>query len=209
MLIKGKLGFFIVLIMAFAIIFAACDPDGGDEDLLPPSNYPPGEGPGYYAVGDTGPGGGIIIYYEEHGFELEGYGEVHYLEAAPEDLGRLVWFDGNWQFVPDASNLNAGIGTGRHNTILLHGLSEETEAATACINYRGGRFSDWFLPSKDELNILWENRSLLNLKSFNYWSSSSDPSSDNRSPIYMRYAINDFENHSWGQDFYAHPIRAF
>jgi hypothetical protein len=44
-----------------------------------------------------------------------------------------------------------------------------------CANYRGGGHADWFLPSKDELNQMYQNLKVHNLGGFsdaNYWSSS-------------------------------------
>ena len=50
-------------------------------------------------------------------------------------------------------------------------------------------YNDWFLPSKDELNVLYQNRTLIGgfSTSNNYWSSSE----------YSEYAINE----AWGQNF--------
>ena len=49
-----------------------------------------------YRLGDTGPGGGIIVYFDEAGFEDESclIGICRYLEMANANLkGRYIWKD--------------------------------------------------------------------------------------------------------------------
>ena len=51
---------------------------------------------GIYGLGDTGPGGGIIVYFDEAGFEDESclIGICRYLEMANANLkGRYIWKD--------------------------------------------------------------------------------------------------------------------
>jgi hypothetical protein len=71
----------------------------------------------------------------------------------------------------------------------LHGLIAATndmykarwdDAFHACANYRGGYFSDWYLPSYYELSILYQQKSWFgNFKNDFYWTSSE---SDNGNP---------------------------
>ena len=124
-----------------------------------------------YAVGDTGPGGGIIFYVGT--FTMTDTGTTaHYLEAAPEDIsGYVVW----QQFTNDIPGTAVTLGSGRKNTALIHAHADLTGAASACVAPydAGGTKTDWFLPSKDELNELCEQQDLFgNFTTFNYWSSS-------------------------------------
>jgi hypothetical protein len=54
--------------------------------------------------------------------------------------------------------------------------SKTDYAAKLCADYRGGGYDDWFLPSKDELNLMYQNLKAQNLGGFSdvgyYWSSS-------------------------------------
>ena len=48
-------------------------------------------------------------------------------------------------------------------------------AADICANFSLGGYSDWFLPSKDELNLMYENLKIFRVGGFTdgfYWSSS-------------------------------------
>ena len=75
-------------------------------------------------------------------------------------------------------------GTGEANTESLVGAMGETGegityAAKACVDYSitvdGVAYDDWFLPSKDELALMFENLEVNGFGSFassSYWSSS-------------------------------------
>ena len=64
------------------------------------------------------------------------------------------------------------IGSGNQNTInIMNGCTESGIAARLCGDLVQGGFSDWFLPSKDELNLLYVNRALTGMGTDIYWSS--------------------------------------
>jgi hypothetical protein len=71
------------------------------------------------------------------------------------------------------------IGTGNQNTIdIMAGCSEAGIAARLCGDLTEGGYSDWYLPSKDELNALYLNRVAIGMPSANvYWSSTENDSS--------------------------------
>ena len=115
------------------------------------------------AVGDTGPAGGTVILVNADG--------VTGLEAAPADLvSTSAWgCDGNLTGVNDPS-----IGSGATNTntlVTVHGCT----AALAASNFISGGESDWFLPSKDELNLLYNQRAIIGgFTTGLYWSSTEN-----------------------------------
>ena len=141
-----------------------------------------------YNLGDTGPGGGKIFYLSETGFTMsDDNSTAHYLEAAPADMTTtLAWASS--EFIPpmgegyenggtgdwtDITGTATGIGTGRKNTALILATDDNAPAAKACNDYSNGDKTDWFLPSKDELNQLYVNRtSVGNMGTSDYWSSS-------------------------------------
>jgi len=123
-----------------------------------------------YKIGDRGPAGGIVFY--DKGKVTDGW---RYLEAAPEAY-RL---DGPWGFDGQpVIETETGIGSGRKNTDILVSMSTSkmTEsAAYKCSQLEINGFKDWFLPSKDELDLMYRNLYLQNKGSFDngaYWSSS-------------------------------------
>jgi len=129
-----------------------------------------------YQVGDKGPAGGIVFY--DKGNNSDGW---RYLEVAPSDAGSgIAWDNGNY---PDVTTGTA-IGSGKANTEAIIGaLGSGRYAAQVCHDLTTGGLQDWFLPSKDELNLLytavdWKGRGSFSDKdreSFTkkyYWSSS-------------------------------------
>lgn len=103
-----------------------------------------------------------------------------------------------------------GIGTGAANTAaIVAGCSETGIAARICDQLVLNGYSDWFLPSKDELNLMYENLKLNGFGGFAaafYWSS-SEYSSSNAWDQYFNYG--DQLNLSKSSTIYVRAVRAF
>jgi uncharacterized repeat protein (TIGR02543 family) len=128
-----------------------------------------------YELGDTGPGGGKIFYRVSKGFTVtvdETSETCYYLEASPKDIDIA-----EWSSTQAIQITGAEIGAGKQNTKFIAAKLNRLElkswfAAQICVEYENNGISDWFLPSKDELNQLFINRSYVDgLKIDDYWSS--------------------------------------
>lgn len=132
-------------------------------------------GSGTYPIGGTGPAGGYIFY--DKGYYSDSW---RYLEAAPLST---EWMAREWCSCGTLiGGTETGIGTGQSNTTIIvawldsHGKTDC--AAQVCDALVYGGYSDWFFPSKDELNLMYEN--LHNIATsvggfdLHYWSSSED-----------------------------------
>ncbi len=105
-----------------------------------------------YAIGDTGPSGvGIVFYITDGG--------LHGLEVAPSDQrASQVWIEGGSTQTTSNGNTGTAIGTGLANSNAIIAQTGHTgSAAQVCRSYNGGGLTDWFLPSKDELDAIWDN----------------------------------------------------
>lgn len=122
-----------------------------------------------YFLLDIGPAGGYIFY--DKGSYSDGW---RYLESAPSDqILKAVWgCDG----IEITGADGQAVGTGEQNTIDIE--FECTTAGTAadvCTNLSLAGYNNWFLPSKDELNLMYTNLKVAGIGSFAgcyYWSSS-------------------------------------
>ena len=135
-------------------------------------------------IGDIGPGGGIVFYRNAEGFTMtDDNSAVYYLEAAPENQGAAMqwaspdFIDSNYGgsaigVWTEIAGIETAIGTGRKNTDLILAADESAPAASVCKNYNGGGKDDWFLPSKDELNELYNQRSHVGITAGYFWTSS-------------------------------------
>jgi hypothetical protein len=157
-----------------------------------------------YKVGDTGPGGGTIVYVDEAGFDnsveddksigaMCMTGTCHYLEMAPTDLGREY----PWE-----------------------------KAIVAAEAFSTASANDWILPSKDALNEMCkygfgdsinvicnddgESSRSFRLGGFStvyYWSSSEPSDSTASAPGFsFRGQYFGFRKSNYG---YVRPVRAF
>jgi hypothetical protein len=117
--------------------------------------------------------GGIIAYILQAGDPGYDANVQHGLIAAPSDQGFAPW-GCNGTGISGADG--TAIGTGAQNTIdIMNGCSSAGIAARLCGDLVLGGYSDWYLPSKDELNQLYLNKVAIggfNSNGLAYWSSS-------------------------------------
>ena len=95
--------------------------------------------------------GGVIFYLDKtkkHGFVV-----------STENVGGS-WMKYPWGCCGISIDNSEGIdiGAGRLNTnAIVNSCDQKNSAAHACINYEFEGFSDWFLPSLEELELIAEN----------------------------------------------------
>lgn len=142
-----------------------------------------------YNIGDDGPGGGIVFYYSEKGFAVyQADGSIercNYLEVSKTKVANVSWC--SMENLIDGCcyiNTKTELGFGKMNTYkIINGkhsegtVSSSNCAAKACFEYSTAQTAkgEWFLPSKDELNLLYKNLGKINLATAteeSLWSSS-------------------------------------
>ena len=146
-------------------------------------------------------GGGVVFYIFESGDTGYIAGETHGLIAAVEDLSSssgdnvyLRWFNGSYV---DTGATGTAVGTGSANTdaiISVQGATETSYAAGLARAYTDGTYTDWFLPSKDALNLMYLNRATINT------TAASNSGSDFSTIFYWSSTENDFQ-FAWFQYF--------
>ena len=116
--------------------------------------------------------GGIIFYLDASG--------CHGLISAPTDQSTgIQWYNGSYT---NTTAFASCVGCGDGNTsMIVYNQGAGSYAAKLCFVLSLGGYSDWYLPSKYELNLMYENigqgnaLGLGNVGGFNnfkYWSSS-------------------------------------
>jgi hypothetical protein len=105
-----------------------------------------------YEPGDVGPAGGLVFYANPN-HAADGW---RYLEAAPVDQsGGATW--GCFRTLI-AGARGAGVGSGRQNTAdMIAACQDRGSAADVCASYVLNGIGGWFLPSRDELGLMFAN----------------------------------------------------
>lgn len=216
--------------------FSACEDYDNAKELIHECKRKISMITGIYSLGGLGPAGGYIFYdcdADNDSGNADGLISSEcgwrYLEAAREDLiekyafGYYPLSDGSFDIVGTKTE----VGTGKSNTdVLVKAMGSETctsihfgkvikgkYAAVACVDYSitidGVVYDDWFLPSKDELNLIYKNlkrQSKGSLADSAYWSSSESSGSY----AWLQYFDDGYQSSVYRYiDFYVRPIRAF
>lgn len=183
-------------------------------------------------VGMTGPGGGLI-FYVDHDDE---YATYDYLEAAPTDtftgspwststpncgasqnatcLNNPIYSNGDTDLTA-ARGSHRGLFGGKAATasiVARHdagSVAKTLYAAGKADDYEVNGKSDWWLPSKEELEMMQEklnHKGLGNFSSMPYWSASEIDSND---AWLLTFATGKMVNQSKSFTFVIRPVRAF
>jgi hypothetical protein len=127
-------------------------------------------------VGEPYQGGviGYILQPDDPGYDAD---NVHGLIAGTSDLGDgVTWLNSASGAVLTVGSTGAALGTGAANTQAIvdaYGAPQSAYAAGLAADYESGGYSDWYLPSVDELRMLSFNREVIGgfVESGEYWTS--------------------------------------
>ncbi len=129
-----------------------------------------------YAIGDKGPAGGKVFY--DKGSTSDGW---RYLEFAATDIAGKYEWGCKGIAIPAATPTAVGEGKQNTATYIARNCSPDTAgrtvAGTAVDGYSAGGYDDWYMPSKDELSLMYaqgRTNSAFDLgPNAYYWTSSS------------------------------------
>ena len=157
-----------------------------------------------YTVGGTGPAGGKIIYDVDADNESATNDGLtsdecgwKYLEAATSNCTATASSTFLFGYYKPSSpgtarqvvtSENSSIGKGKTNTDALVNAMQSSAydnssnptdkyAAKICADYEYGGYADWFLPSKDELHVMYGYKGDLGMGGSYFWSSSEKSAS--------------------------------
>ena len=145
-------------------------------------------------------GGGIVFYVDSLG---------HGLVCAPNDIGTYP-FGCSPRFLRTVEHY----GSGLLNTLeIIRQCDERIIAASACDNFTNEGYTDWYLPSKEELGLMLQN---LQLQGIGNFSNNLYLSSSEYNAFYAYYAERSGNQiNIWGQNGpgkgpgRVRPIRSF
>ena len=185
------------------------------------------------SIGDIGPGGGTIFYVATTPFPCgpARASMCNYLETAPDYWAdpddqsldpRRTWAETTYQSSavnnasPPETATGTAIGWGYWNTraIILQGNNDISTSAAALADsfvssLYGSELGDWFLPSKDELNQMYEGLGTgFFAGDHSYWSSSEHHNFGDgawEQSLGDGSAVNSVKD----ENLYVRPIRAF
>jgi hypothetical protein len=140
-------------------------------------------------------GGGVVFYIFQSGDAGYVAGQSHGLIAAIVDQSSGIRWHNGGNVTTGATG--TAVGTGSTNTgaiIAAQGATETSYAAGLARAYTGGSYTDWFLPSKEELHQMYTNRATIN-------TTASANSGSNFTTNYFWSSTEYVSNSAWAQHF--------
>jgi hypothetical protein len=150
--------------------------------------------------------GGIIAYILQPGDPGYIEGETHGIIAAASNQSSGAQWGCFGITIPGADG--TALGTGYQNTLdIVAGCSSAGIAARICNDLVLNGYDDWYLPSKDELNKLYQSKDLIGGFGATWYWSSSDASSHK---AWFQYFLSGFQNYLERYNtYYVRAVRAF
>src|SRR4051794_30821853 len=129
----------LLMITVLAVLTSSCNKDNTD---TPPPVEP--------KLGESFEGG-IVFYIDPTG--------KHGLISSTADLSlSTAWWNGSFVTTNGGSTTDGSLNT---NAIITAQGNSGSYAAKLCRDYKGGGKNDWFLPAKDQLNVLYSQKAIV------------------------------------------------
>ena len=162
-------------------------------------------------VGDTGPGGGVVFFDAGSKQSWGRYLEVaaaSWSVAASDPVA--TWCPERKAGFTATVRTGTDIGSGAANTKAIIKACGSTSAAGVAAAYRGGGKTDWYLPSKDEVNTLFRKRAAVGgIPAKSLWSSSQSSHVATYAWGQLLVSEGRYIGSYKGYDGMVRPIRAF
>jgi hypothetical protein len=172
---------------------------------------------GTCAIGNVAPGGGYVFYVSPTVINVAtgiSSGGI-YLATAPRTWGGTA-ADPNATWGCSGTNISgtsSDVGSGAENTRLINaGCATAGIASRLAADSTAEDFTDWFVPSIGELNLIYSNlkvNSLSNLDGTGYWSSTQNATNPTTSGVSQDFSMGASGQTNKGNNPSVRPIRAF
>jgi hypothetical protein len=162
------------------------------------------------AVGNSY-GGGKVFYIFQSGDQGYVAGETHGLIAALADASTAIQWAPN-DITTNTSNKAIGYGLSNTNAIISALGTTASYAARTARNYNGGGYTDWYLPTLEELYQLIQMKTTIGASSFtNYQYFSSTESLNTGSDGRYAYKVENGTRYETNRSnmYGVRPVRSF
>lgn len=155
--------------------------------------------------------GGRIAYILQPGDPGFDGAVTHGLVVSTSDQSTgATWYNGS-NVTTGAAGTAIGTGLSNSNTIITGQGNTNAYAAKLCRDYTAGGYTDWFLPSANELEKWWSNRGASNAVWSNgyYWTSTETSTNEAKSVSFITSSSGIAFASQKSSSYYVRAMRAF